>query len=88
MLDFICKLFECLWSLIKPHDDEKIINNEYLEQIKDPELEFSWSDADKINSRLKQGYKIYYEYEFVNFKRTRYRLINKSKQVVFIKPIK
>lgn len=82
-MDFLYNLFKDLIGYFKFKDEDRMVEFNYPEQQGFSEKSF-WCNPEKLDRRLKEGYKIYYEKD--NKLRRKYRFINKSDQILLLKP--
>lgn len=82
-MDFLYNLLKDLIGYFKFKDEDKLVEFNYPEQQGFSDKSF-WCNAEKLDRRLKEGYKIYYEKDTKT--RRQYRFINKSNQILLLKP--
>lgn len=82
-MDFIYSLLKDLIDYFKFKDEDKMVEFSYPEQHGFSDKSF-WCNPEKLNRRLEEGFKIYYEEN--RRTRKRYRFINKSGQILLLKP--
>jgi hypothetical protein len=82
-MGFLYSLLKDLIGYFKFKDEDKLVEFDYPTQVGISDKSF-WCNPEKLDRRLKEGYEVFYE---KNIKmRKRYRFINKSNQILLLKP--